>query len=557
MSSIETVDGRMTLEVSIPPEVAGQRLDPSSVGVIVDGNYVVANVARPRGDDLAVVLAMDVSGSTAGPVLEQAVTAAARFVDSVPEGTLIGVVSFAEQPLVLVQPTSDLSVVQAALASLSGDGPTALFDGLVTSSQVIGTTSATSRVVVVFSDGGDTNSTATLADATAASAAVDASVEVVSLQSTDADPGTLAALAREGQVWSVADPAALSDVFVDIGDRLGNRFVVSFDEPAGGFYVVVRGDNGLRRTYVELDEEVTGLPRSDAGSRAAVPELVNRPSVVPTVAEAPTAMFGDRALPYGLGSVAAAVFLAAIVIAWPNPNRNRPARPMLARRSKPSPREMTRRLSDLAESGLARSGRKNAIASMLEQSGSSLRVGEWLVAVLGVAMGVMAGVTVAAGPVLGLVASAFVPLLARSLLKLKVAKTRNAFADQLGSTLQLMASNLRVGHGMLQSIDAVGRESDEPTSHEFRRVTGEIRLGRDVGDALRAMADRLDNDDFRWVVQAVEIHREVGGDLGEVLDNVGATIRDRQRLKGQIAALSADGRISAGVMMALPFCVGG
>lgn len=561
VSSVASVDGRVTIEVSVPPEVAGQRLEPDAVGIIVDGNYVVADVQRPPGDELAVVLAVDVSGSTAGAVLDEAKAAASDFVASVPEGTLVGVVSFAAEPVILVEPTSDVAVVQSALVSLAGDGPTALFDGVVTSAQMLASTASRSRVVVVFSDGGDTNSVSTLGEATGASALADASVEVVSLQSSDADPATLAALARDGQVRPVADPGALSEAFVEIGDRLGNRFVVSFDEPAGGFHVVVRGDTGLRHTYVDpVDAGLAApdsLPRRDLGDRAAVPQLAERPSVVPTVAAVPAAPFGERALPYGLGAVASAVFLAAIVIAWPNPNRKRPSRLSLAGRHKPSPREMTKRLSDLAETGLARSGRKTAIAAMLEQSGSSLRVGEWLVTVLGIAMGVMAFATLAAGPVLGLVAGAFVPLVARTLLKVRVSKTRNEFADQLGSTLQLMASNLRVGHGMLQSIDAVARESEEPTSHEFRRVTGEIRLGRDVGEALRAMADRLDNDDFRWVVQAIEIHRDVGGDLGEVLDNVGATIRDRQRLKGQISALSADGRISAGVMMALPFCVGG
>ncbi|MCP3938882.1 MAG: VWA domain-containing protein [Actinomycetia bacterium] len=559
VSSVVSEDGVLTIEVSIPPEVAGQRLEPDAVGVIVDGHYVVADVARPPGDQLAVILAVDVSGSTAGAVLDQAIAAAVEFIGSVPEGTLVGVLSFAGEPQVLLELSPDKEAAAAAVSGLVGDGPTALFDGVGAAASMLSATDASSRVVVVFSDGGDTNSVSSLAEATAVAESVDAVVEVVSLQSSDADPATLAAIARKGEVRPVADPSSLSAAFTEIGDRLGNSFIVRFDEPVGGFHVVVRGDSGLRHTRVEPEVESgpIGLPRADGATNEAVPQLTSRPSIEPVVAQQPVTPFGDRSLPFGLGAIAGGVFLSAIVIAWPHKNRKRPPRPSLGRRGRPAPRNIAKRFADIAESGLDRSGRTNAVASMLEQSGSSLRVGEWIVSVMGFSLGMMSVVTLLAGPVLGLVTAAMVPLFARTHLQMRVTKTRSAFADQLGSTLQLMASNLRVGHGMLQSIDAVSRESEEPTAHEFKRVTGEVRLGRDVSEALRAMAARLDNDDFRWVVQAIEIHREVGGDLGEVLDNVGATIRDRQRLKGQIHALSADGRISAGVMMALPFCVSG
>jgi len=211
----------------------------------------------------------------------------------------------------------------------------------------------------------------------------------------------------------------------------------------------------------------------------------------------------------------------------------------------------------MAEAGLGKGQRLSKLAATLEQAGSRLRPGEFVVAVAAAALGTMMIGTLAAGPKMAALLTVLVVFGSRFWLKRRVKKTRAAFAGQLGQTLQLLASNLRVGHGLMQGIDAVAREADAPTCHEFRRVTGEVRLGRDIAEALRAMVYRLDNDDFRWAVQAIEIHREVGGDLAEVLDNVGATISDRDRLRGQIAALSADGRISAAVMMTLPFCVAG
>jgi tight adherence protein B len=130
------------------------------------------------------------------------------------------------------------------------------------------------------------------------------------------------------------------------------------------------------------------------------------------------------------------------------------------------------------------------------------------------------------------------------------------FADQLGDTLQMLASGLRAGYGLGQCVDIVAKEAEEPTAEEFRRLTVESRLGRELDDGLRALAGRMQSVDLGWVVQAVEIHRQVGGDLAGVLDTVGNTIRDRNRVRRQVQAASAEGRLSAGVLFALPFGVG-
>ena len=83
----------------------------------------------------------------------------------------------------------------------------------------------------------------------------------------------------------------------------------------------------------------------------------------------------------------------------------------------------------------------------------------------------------------------------------------------------------------------------------------EFRVGRDLGESLRALADRMDNEDFRWVTQAIDIQRSVGGDLAEILDTVATTIRERNQIRRQVKALSAEGRISSYVLIALPFVV--
>jgi tight adherence protein B len=99
----------------------------------------------------------------------------------------------------------------------------------------------------------------------------------------------------------------------------------------------------------------------------------------------------------------------------------------------------------------------------------------------------------------------------------------------------------------------VAREAEEPTSEEFARVVNETRVGRDLGRTLEETAARTGSQDFIWVTQAIAVNREVGGNLADVLDGVGKTIRERGQVRRQIKALAAEGKLSAIVLMALPF----
>ncbi|MGN6742669.1 MAG: type II secretion system F family protein, partial [Amnibacterium sp.] len=156
------------------------------------------------------------------------------------------------------------------------------------------------------------------------------------------------------------------------------------------------------------------------------------------------------------------------------------------------------------------------------------------------------------GVLLGIAAGA---VGARVVLGMKAGRRRKAFAEQLDDTLGLLAGSMRAGHSLLRAVDAVSREAEAPTSEEFARIVNETRLGRDLNDALDQSAARMRNEDFGWVAQAIAIHREVGGDLAGVLDEVGHTIRERGQIRRQVAALSAEGKMSAYILLALPFVV--
>ena len=121
----------------------------------------------------------------------------------------------------------------------------------------------------------------------------------------------------------------------------------------------------------------------------------------------------------------------------------------------------------------------------------------------------------------------------------------------------MIAGSMRAGHGIVESIDTVASQAPSPTGDEFSRAVAEARIGRDMIDSLYDIADRTGSEDFIWVVRAISINRELGGDLAEILDNVGETIRDRNRLRDQVRALSAEGKVSAMILFALPIVVGG
>jgi tight adherence protein B len=176
-----------------------------------------------------------------------------------------------------------------------------------------------------------------------------------------------------------------------------------------------------------------------------------------------------------------------------------------------------------------------------------------LAAVVGAALGAFIGRASPEANVLsalvGGVLSSFVP----NLYVGYAAKKRiKAFNNQLGDGITLMANSLRSGYSFLQSMDLVSREAPSPMSSEFRRVVQEIGLGLSTDDALGNLLRRVPSDDLDLLITAVNIQHEVGGNLAQILETIGHTIRERVRIKGEIAVLTAQGRISAYVITALP-----
>lgn len=137
----------------------------------------------------------------------------------------------------------------------------------------------------------------------------------------------------------------------------------------------------------------------------------------------------------------------------------------------------------------------------------------------------------------------------------KISKRLVLFENQLPDTLGLWVNALRSGYSVLQAMEAISRDAPEPTKTEFRRVVQEVQLGIDMDDALQHMLDRVESEDLDLVVTAVNIQREVGGNLSEILEVISGTIRERVKLKGEIRVLTSQGRITGYLISGMPIAL--
>jgi tight adherence protein B len=263
----------------------------------------------------------------------------------------------------------------------------------------------------------------------------------------------------------------------------------------------------------------------------------------------------------GVGAFALflALFVAIAAVTMPGVRRRRLARELAAATEAPSSRSQMSSLgakaAEFAERGLARHDRDQALAVALERAGIDMRAPEFVVLAIASAVGAAFAGALLGGPVLGIVVAALTIVAFFAVVSAKAGRRRKQFDEQLPDTLSFIAGSLRAGHSLPQAVDALVQEAQSPTKEEFQRALFETQLGHTLPDALSALAARIRSEDFDWVVQAIDIQRDVGGDLASVLDNVTRTIRDRTRIRRQIDTLTAEGRLSALVLLALPILV--
>jgi tight adherence protein B len=549
--------------------------DPAQLAITVGGQPVSDLEVAPLGESsvpVGVVLVIDTSGSMLGAPIDAAKAAAKSFVDQKRPEDSIALVTFADVAIVQTGFTTNAADLNARIDALVADGETAFNDGVILGLSLFDSSSVTNLLpnMIVLSDGDDTVSVATPDDAITAVQASDARVFGVALESPDFNPDAVASVsaAGNGLFLSTPDPAQLSGLYGQISREISNTLVARFVSPIsspGEAAFAVTYPGGLTST---VEFPVSGYATTTTVA-VTVPTTVVEVPVAGEVVEGTSPLaLGNLALiaTAGIG-LTAFLFIVILFGRDEDSGGGRFAKRLQAygRRTKSSEDEkkpflqripLLNRFSQAAEEEVRRRGLLSGVSSALEQANVPMTPGEAILAMFGLAA--VGGVFLAIfnSALFGVVAFGLLLLVFMFLINYAGNRERKRFEKQLPDTLTLLSTSLRAGYSLLQAIEAVAQEAPDPTAREFSRAVAESRLGRSVPDALNGIVLRTQSKDFEWATMAVEIQREVGGNLAEVLQTVADTMMARNRLKGEINALTAEGRISAIVLGSLPFALG-
>lgn len=557
--------GEVELVVSVTgPAVSDDVLGADAFTVTEQGEGVSGLAVDPlietQAEPVSVALLLDVSGSTQGEPLDNAKQAAGTFVEGLAgEGVQVGLIAFGGSVVLDTGFSTDASTLNSAIAGLEASGETALYDAIVHASEAL-SQSEGQHNVVVFSDGGDTVSQASLQEAIAAAQSVEAPVTSVALQTPELDPQALDDLAAEtgGRTVPVGDAAQLGSAFGQVARDIASQYVLTYTGSASD-----PDELDIAVAVAVEDASVTDTV-TVINPRAAPPLPVELEEFVPQPVIGVFA--GQRGLYVGIGTAFLATLLLLSVMLW-RTGRGRAAKVLQKGVHFYSPGEdrkpedlslslgdMSRRAANLLEGLPKPAGFEERTQERLDRAAWPMRASEFLLLVVGAAIGgAVLGYALSGNILLALLLSVVGGGVPNVVLSRRIETRQSDFGEQLPDTLQLLAGSLQAGYAMLQAIDTVAKEAPEPTSSEFRRVVTEARLGMPLEDALDGMAERVGSEDFQWVVMAINIQRQVGGNLAELLHTVAETLRERFQVRRHIKTLSAEGRLSAAVLIALPF----
>ena len=217
---------------------------------------------------------------------------------------------------------------------------------------------------------------------------------------------------------------------------------------------------------------------------------------------------------------------------------------------------LLQRAVELTEEFAERQGFLVKVERALERADLPLRAAEALFFYGAGALLVSLLALVLGGFTMGLLVLGLTLLVPPAVVNFLAGQRGKKFQTALPDTLNLLSGSLRAGYSLLQGVEAVSKEVNDPMGQELRRVITEARLGREIEDAMDAVAERMGSADFAWAVMAIRIQREVGGNLSELLLTVADTMVHRERLRRDIAALTAEGKISAIILGLLPVGLG-
>jgi tight adherence protein B len=533
--------------------------EPSKVAPTVreNGSPVVGlqieNLARAK----SIALAVDRSRSMDGTALANAIRAARSFVASKSPDDRIMLIGFGRQAIRLTDFSSSTIDVDAQLAGLAVDDVqgTALYDSVALGSRALAAEANAGRVLIVLTDGDDVSSRTTLGKAANQARRAGAAVYAIGIEGEGFSPQALTELARVtgGAYFPAENSSAVAGAYESIAEQLRRTWRVTYLTAARPgeeieLAAAVPGGASGSATATMPGESSDSIVRPRGGSKL-LPAFFYENNV------------GTMLLALIVGSCV--ILAVGLVLATPGGTRlRRRIEPHTAETRKRRGRRTGPRERFAAASGVLSATEKSLshlkfwqrMHRQIERADLPLRTVEFFYICVGT--GLLLGLVsaIAAVPpllsLLAMVLGAFGPVV---FVWFKAKKRMNAIEDQLPDLLITIAASLKAGHSFRQGLQAVVDEGQPPAADEFKRVLTETSLGRPMDDALAEMSERIGSKNLYFVITAVTIQRQVGGSLAGIFDMVADAVRQRQQFMRKIKGLTAMGRMSAYVLIGLPF----
>ncbi len=542
-----------TVKVTVESHSPGQQ---AALELTENGKKASAMSISDPNEPPAIALVIDTSRSMSGTKLEDATAAASAFVQKQDPNAEIGVYGFGDQPYTAAPIGRDRTQTVTAVSQLaiSQKPGTALYGALALAAKDLGASSSDKRIVVLLSDGASSADTVKLSDALAAAADAEVRIYPIGVATDAAATQALSRMAREtgGTYSSASSSSALSSVYGAISEKLGSTYTITYEStaPAGtsiALAVNAPGFTGTAQTlkapgtFVEPQKPGSSwIPAGDTGrfGVAALAALFVLIATIALLTAKPSVILRKRIAPFTEQKSAAAT------LAEVDPDKARLS--------------LLHQLFIATEKIIGTMKWWKKISRMLEQADLPLRTAElyYIQIGTGLLVGTIAAFGLGRRGIFALVAVVIGFMLPVLFVRFKAKQRMNAFENQLPETLITMAASLKAGHAFNQAMQSAVNEGAEPTSKEFARVLAEVQLGMPAEQAMDAMARRMNSTNFGFVVMAVNIQRTVGGSLADILDLVADTVRQRQQFTKKVKALTAQGRASAYVLVAMPFLMG-
>ncbi len=478
--------------------------------------------------------------------MTEAKEAISAFVAQAPVEVPLGLMVYDSTPRMLVPPTLDRSTVLGAVAGVEAQGQTALYDAVRAGVAALGTEG--DRRLVLLSDGEDNRSQSSLDQALVTTSDSGVTVDAIGFRTEKSVEAVLNRIATSGRgrVYSAGSSAELSTALASSVRKRAASLSVRLLVPED-----VRGPQTLTVTATTPTGPLTGTAQVPFGKVTAPPA-------------GRSGWWGTRnALLAGLAAIGASLALGSLVLLGGGHRGRRRTHEVLERytTTPTSPTKSVRTASPVARTALefadrvaTKRGSKDRSVLRLARAAVAFTPAEWLLLQTGAAFAatlllVLLGWHLLLAAPVGTLLGVFGPSV---YLSLRGRRRQKAFEEKLPDALQMTAGSLSAGYSLAQSLDGLVREGSEPMATEIGKALAESRLGVPVETTLEGVAERMGSKDFGWVVMAIRVQREVGGNLGGVLTTVSATMRERAMLRRHVRGLSAEGRLSAYILIGLP-----